>query len=110
MSSDVGVTEAPEKATASDSSQEVVEENIQAMLISELPDNVRKGIPNIEFAGHVYSSVVERRSVMINGRKMREGDAVSADLFLHAITPEGAEFDYKGYRFKLNALQDWSSR
>jgi len=92
------------------SNQESIEENIQAMMISELPDNVRKSIPNIEFAGHIYSSTVERRSVMINGRKMREGDAVSADLFLHAITPEGAEFDYQGYRFKLNALQDWFNR
>lgn len=94
----------------SSSTQESIKENIQTMLISELPDNVRQSIPNIEFAGHVYSTSAERRSVMINGRKMREGDAVNADLFLHAITPEGAEFDYQGYRFKLNALQDWSFR
>jgi general secretion pathway protein B len=100
------------KLTGAESStnQELKEENIQAVMISELPDSIRQSIPSIEFAGHVYSSTVERRSVMLNGRKMREGDAVSADLFLHAITPDGAEFDYQGYRFKLNALQDWSSR
>ncbi len=89
---------------------ELPREPVHAQLISELPDSIRQNIPNIEFAGHVYSSSKARRSVMINGRKMREGEAVSADLFLHAITPEGAEFDYRGYRFKLNALQDWSNR
>ena len=121
MSGDVVVTnEGKTKALQSDDPQlvkaesslnkESIEEEIQVMLISELPDNIRQNIPNIEFSGHVYSSTAERRSVMLNGRKMREGDAVSANMFLHAITPEGAEFDYQGYRFKLNALQDWSSR
>ncbi|WP_455199763.1 general secretion pathway protein GspB [Kaarinaea lacus] len=116
MSSDVVASKGADggasqpSAIESDATQESIEENIQAVLISELPENVRQSIPNIEFAGHVYSTSVERRSVMINGKKMREGDAVNADLFLHAITPEGAEFDYQGYRFKLNALQDWSFR
>jgi general secretion pathway protein B len=82
----------------------------QAVLIAELPDSIRQKIPNIEFTGHVYSSSVERRSVMINGKKMREGDVVGSGLTLQAVTPEGAEFEYQGYRFKLNALQDWSYR
>lgn len=79
-----------------------------AIPISDIPDNVRKRIPRIAFEGHVYSSTPSRRSVMINGHKMREGDAIGEDLMLEEITPEGAEFEYKGYRFKLNALQDWS--
>jgi len=81
----------------------------EAVLIAELPVSVRQKIPNIEFAGHVYSTAVERRSVMINGKKMREGDVVGSGLVLLAITPEGAEFEYEGYRFKLSALQDWTS-
>lgn len=76
--------------------------------ISEIPDSVRKRMPNIAFEGHIYSSVPERRSIMINGRKMREGDSVADRLMIREITPEGAEFEYEGYRFKLNALQDWS--
>lgn len=81
----------------------------EAVLIAELPVSIRQKIPNIEFAGHVYSTAVERRSVMINGKKMREGDVVGSGLVLLAITPEGAEFEYEGYRFKLSALQDWTS-
>lgn len=91
------------------STSQAVEEVEPAVLIAELPASVRQKIPNIEFAGHVYSNSVERRSVMINGKKMREGDVVGSGLILQTITPEGAEFEYEGYRFKLNALQDWSS-
>jgi len=81
-----------------------------ALLPADLPENIRKQIPNIAFEGHVYSSTVSRRSVMINGKKMRQGDAMSGGLVLKEITPFGAEFEYQGYVFKLNALQDWSYR
>jgi hypothetical protein len=84
----------------------IVEEPV--LSISDIPDNVRKKIPSIAFEGHVYSSVPERRSVMINGRKMREGEAIGDELMLKEITTLGAEFEYEGYRFRLNALQDWS--
>ena len=76
--------------------------------ISDIPDNIRKKIPNIAFEGHVYSSVPGRRSIMVNGHKRREGDTIGDDLLVREITGEGAEFEFQGYRFRLNALQDWS--
>jgi general secretion pathway protein B len=76
--------------------------------ISDLPDNIRRQMPSISFGGHIYSSSVERRSVMINGKKRREGENIGSGLVLSEITPRGAVFEYKGYRFRLNALQDWS--
>lgn len=82
--------------------------NDVAIPVTEVPESIRRQIPSISFAGHVYSSVSNRRSVMINGKKMREGDAVTAELVLKEITPTGAEFTFQGYRFKLGALQDWS--
>ena len=78
--------------------------------ISDIPDRVRQKIPAISFEGHVYSSNPERRSVMINGHKRREGDSIGGELLLKEITTDGAEFEIQGYRFRLNALQDWSSR
>jgi general secretion pathway protein B len=81
-----------------------------AVAISDIPDSIRKRIPNIAFEGHVYSSTPKRRSVMINGHKRREGDTIGDDLLIKEITPAGAEFEFQGYRFRLNALQDWSFR
>jgi len=82
----------------------------KAVLPSELPEQIKRQIPNIAFEGHVYTSNVASRSVMINGKKMREGDSLSGGLTLKAITSVGAEFEYQGYLFRLNALQDWSYR
>lgn len=76
--------------------------------ISDLPDSIRRQLPSISFGGHIYSSTVERRSVMINGKKRREGENIGSGLVLSEITPRGAVFEFKGYRFRLNALQDWS--
>jgi general secretion pathway protein B len=82
----------------------------EAVLPSDLPENVRQQIPSITFEGHVYSTAVARRSVVINGKKMHEGESVGAGLTIKEITPIGAEFEYKGYLFRLDALQDWSYR
>ncbi|MGD8567638.1 MAG: general secretion pathway protein GspB [Gammaproteobacteria bacterium] len=90
------------------STKELSSEPGPAGRISDLPDSIRRQLPSISFGGHIYSSSVERRSVMINGKKRREGENLGAGLVLSEITPRGAVFEYKGYRFRLNALQDWS--
>ena len=77
--------------------------------VAELPADVRAKMPAISFAGHVYSSEAKQRSVMVNGRKTREGQTVDRDLTLEKITTDGAVFNYKGWRFRLGALQDWSN-
>jgi len=77
--------------------------------ISELPAAVRNRIPDITFSGHVYSNVSSRRSVIINGKYMREGEFVNADLKLEKITSKGAVFSLGDVWFRLAAMQDWSS-
>lgn len=109
------VEEQRERAAASKSAQAQeeateTESTANVVAISDIPDHVRKNIPGIAFEGHVYSSVPERRSIMINGHKRREGDTIGSDLTVKEITPDGAEFEFQGYRFRLNALQDWSFR
>ncbi len=76
--------------------------------IAELPESVKRALPSISFAGHVYSSTQSQRSVMLNGKKMREGQEVTKGLLLEEITVEGVVLRSRGYRFKLGALQDWS--
>jgi general secretion pathway protein B len=76
--------------------------------IAELPESVKRELPSISFAGHVYSSTQSQRSVMLNGKKMREGQEVTKGLILEEITVEGVVLRSQGYRFKLGALQDWS--
>lgn len=76
--------------------------------ISELPDEVKRALPSISFAGHVFSNNENQSSVMLNGQKMREGQLLNKDIVLEEITADGVILRYQNYRFKLGALQDWS--
>jgi hypothetical protein len=62
----------------------------------------------MEFSAHVYSSNPMQRSIVINGRFMEEGDNLGSDLVLNEITPEGAVFDFQGYRFHQGVVSSWN--
>lgn len=78
------------------------------MNVADLPEGLRRTMPPIIFSGHVYSSSDQQSSVMVNGQKVREGQAIAPDLVVYKITNNGAVFNYKGWLFSLSALQDWS--
>ncbi len=74
----------------------------------ELPEIVQQAIPNMIFAGHVYSSNPSQRSIIINGYAMSEGDMIVDGLRVKHITRDGVIFDYQGQLFRKEILQDWS--
>ena len=76
--------------------------------LSEMPELIQQGIPQMSFAGHVYSSNAEQRSVIINGHSMAEGDVVITGLVIEQITSDGVIFNYQGQLFRMQILQDWS--
>ncbi|MDH5711282.1 MAG: general secretion pathway protein GspB [Gammaproteobacteria bacterium] len=78
--------------------------------IDELPANIRQQIPAMVFSAHVYSTAARQRSLVINDRFMEEGDSVTPELTLFEITPGGAIFDYRGYRFKTSVISGWGAR
>ncbi len=101
----------PESAPKSSSRFESKQFNSDVVYkVEELPLSVRRNVPPIAFSGHVYSSIPTSRSVMLNDTKMREGQAVTTQLILKEITPNGAIFKFNGYLFSLVALQDWKFR
>lgn len=74
----------------------------------ELPYDVQQHIPIMEFSAHVYSTNPIQRSIVINGRFMEEGDNLGSDLVLNEITPQGAVFDFQGYRFHQGVVSSWN--
>lgn len=78
--------------------------------VSDLPAAIRNKLPSMSFSGHVFSSTPKRRSVIINDKKMREGEFVTSEVRLEKITEKAAVFSYEGYYFSLGALQDWGGR
>jgi general secretion pathway protein B len=57
-------------------------------------------IPQLRLDLHVYAARPEERFVMINMKKLREGDAVDG-AHVESITPDGVILSYSGSRFLM---------
>lgn len=75
--------------------------------ISELPDNVRNNLPAMTFSFHVYSENPEQRTIIINDRRVREGEELSPGLRLQAITQDGVILLFEQHRIHISVLSDW---
>ena len=76
--------------------------------LEDMPPLVRQSVPELVFAGHVYSSNPQQRSVIINGASMAEGDKLLEGLVLKEISQKGVVFSYQGQLFRMDVLQGWS--
>ena len=106
------VTQQAETSPAASQDQDVVQSSEPAGFTmvdrEELPYDIQQHIPVMEFSAHVYSSNPMQRSIVINGRFMEEGDNLGSDLVLNEITPQGAVFDFQGYRFHQGVVSSWN--
>lgn len=68
-----------------------------------LPAAIRAALPDIELDAHVWAENPGKRFVMTDGRLLRVGDTVAEGLVLTAIDPDGAEFAWRGTRFRVPA-------
>ena len=74
----------------------------------DLPDSVRQEIPAMTFSFHVFSDNPERRTIIINNRRVREQDSVSADLLLEEVTETGVIMNWKQrHRFSVEVVEEW---
>ena len=67
----------------------------------QLPENIRSQLPALAVGGSIYSSNPPDRSVIIDGRILRENDRLAADLVLEQIRPKSAVLRFRGYRFEI---------
>jgi len=70
-------------------------------LLEDLPIAVRAGIPDLSFAGHVYSDAAPKRLIIINNRVVREGELISNGLVLRQIDPDGVVLTYETSVFRV---------
>lgn len=69
--------------------------------LAELPDDLRRSVPQLTFGGSVYSEVAAQRMVILNGQVLREGDSVTDELLLEQIRPRSAVLRLRGQRFEV---------
>lgn len=70
--------------------------------IQELPDDVRREIPQITVGGAMYSEIPSQRMLIINSQVFREGDQPYQGLVLEEIRLKSAVFKYRGYRYSVS--------
>ena len=75
--------------------------------VDELPEDVRNNLPAMTFSFHVYSSNPQQRTIIINNRRMREGEEVNAGLLLQEITEDGVILQYLQHRIHISVLAGW---
>lgn len=74
----------------------------------QLPDPVQAEIPAMTFSFHVYSNKQERRTIIINGRRLKEGGQVEENLQLLEITETGVVLNWKNqYQFYVPVVESW---
>ncbi len=81
---------------------------MSAIPVSNLPEDIQAKIPPFAYNSHVYSSLIEKRSVRFNGSEFKEGDSVfSPDLTLLEIRPDYVIMRYQNQSFSVKSMEDW---
>lgn len=95
-------------AAAADNLQVPPEQAGRVPHLVELPLTFQKGIPDLTFNSHIYSSSPASRRVMINNRYLRIGDSFQG-LRVEDITEDGVVLSRDGRRFRVGVVRDWVS-
>lgn len=74
---------------------------------ADLPVAVRQQIPALTFSFHVFSAQINRRTIIINGSRYRQGGEVAPGLLLEEITERGVILVWRRYRFSIPVVEQW---
>jgi general secretion pathway protein B len=69
--------------------------------LSELPDEIRRELPQLATGGAMYSQNPSNRLLIVNGQAFHEGDKLAPGLTLEQIKLKSAVLEYKGYRYGI---------
>lgn len=70
--------------------------------VAELPASIRAELPKLLVSGHVWSEEPSLRLLSVDDRLLHEGGEAAPGVGLLEITPAGAVFGYKGWRFRVS--------
>jgi general secretion pathway protein B len=69
--------------------------------VSELPLSLQQSLPAFTISAFLYSDDPAARMVRVNGKMLREGDALPEGLKLNEIRQDELIFGYQNYRIRL---------
>jgi len=80
-------------------------QNIDVSTLPKVADMVASGIalPEMQLSWHVYDAAPQSRYVLLNGARLREGEATADGVRIVAIAPTGVVVEWRGRRMFLGA-------
>lgn len=84
--------------------------DVQQGEISAPPLQALKSIPTLTITGHTYSSMPDKRSVVMNDRLWREGESIRDGIILKEITRDGITLDVQGWPVVVGRSHGWQAR
>lgn len=69
--------------------------------LHELPDSVRRNLPQLVIGGAMYSDNPANRMLVINSQLFHEGDKLGQELTLETIKLKSAVLRYKDWRYSV---------
>lgn len=76
--------------------------------LEELPPEERSVIPDMTFSSHMYSSMPRFRSIIINGKRLKEGEYFNDTLQVREITDKGVVMSNGSTLFSVDVLGRWA--
>lgn len=76
--------------------------------VEQASAEIKALIPNIVISSHIYSTLPMRRSIVVNGERMVEGDFIAAQVQIKEITHQGMIIDVNGWPLVVSRSRGWS--
>lgn len=76
--------------------------------LEELPFSERANVPDMTFSSHMYSSIPRFRSIIINGKRLKEGEYFTETLQVREITDKGVIMSNGSSLFAVDILGRWA--
>ncbi len=108
------ILDTPGAINSESSSEQVVEREVikvppetrSPMALQAAPEEAQQTLLGFEYSSHLYTSTPSKRSLSVEGKRMREGE-VMGDWMLAEITQEGAVWDNGEIMVDVPVLDLW---
>jgi general secretion pathway protein B len=95
--------------TASEKETTNASVNSAALTEARAPFEALESIPTLEITGHTYSTVRDKRRVVMNAREWREGESIIKGVVLQEITQGGIILDVAGWPVVIGRSKGWQA-
>ena len=111
IASDTEINAATNAALKTASEKETTNASVNSAALTEAraPFEALESIPTLEITGHTYSSVRDKRRVVMNAREWREGETIVKGVVLQEITQGGIILDVAGWPVVIGRSKGWQA-